>query len=116
MAPCTSTPSKPAASALAAPFLKLSMMPGISSSVSARGSDTSANVPFTKVLPLARIAEGATGAYFTTFVLLANPNDDPAAVTRWAHGRLALTVARLARTPVAPLIDEPVFRFKETAR
>jgi hypothetical protein len=42
--------------------------------------------------------------------------DDPAAVTRWAHGRLALAVARLARTPVAPLIDEPVFRFKEAAR
>ena len=38
------------------------MMPGISSSVSARGSETSAKVPPTKVLPLARIAEGAPGA------------------------------------------------------
>ena len=27
------------------------------------------------------LAEGATGAYFTTFVLLANPNDEPADVT-----------------------------------
>jgi YVTN family beta-propeller protein len=27
------------------------------------------------------LAEGATGAYFATFVLLANPNDDPAGVT-----------------------------------
>jgi hypothetical protein len=42
--------------------LKLSMMPGISSSASARGSEISVKVPLTKVLPLARIAEGATGA------------------------------------------------------
>ena len=27
------------------------------------------------------LAEGATGSYFTTFVLVANPNDDPADLT-----------------------------------
>ncbi|MHC2275065.1 hypothetical protein ACVME8_001676 [Bradyrhizobium diazoefficiens] len=36
------------------------MIPGISESSSARGSETSAKVPLTKVLPLARIALGAT--------------------------------------------------------
>ncbi len=58
MAPWISTPSKPAASAFAAPRLKLSMMPGISSSVRARGSEISTNAPPTNVLPLARIADG----------------------------------------------------------
>ena len=38
------------------------MIPGISSSASARGSEISVKVPLTKVLPLARIADGATGA------------------------------------------------------
>src|SRR5438309_695106 len=38
------------------------MIPGISESSSARGSETSAKVPLTMVLPFARIALGATGA------------------------------------------------------
>src|SRR5258708_6503532 len=37
------------------------MIPGISDSSSARGSEISVKVPLTKVLPLARIADGATG-------------------------------------------------------
>ena len=37
-------------------------------------------------------------------------------VSRWAHGRLGLATARLARTPGTKLLDEPVFRFREAAK
>lgn len=42
--------------------------------------------------------------------------DEGEAVSRWAHGRLALATARLARTPGTRLLDEPVFRFREGPR
>jgi hypothetical protein len=56
------SPSKPASIAFATPRLKLSMISGISSSISARGSEMSVKALLTKVLSAARIAEGATGA------------------------------------------------------
>jgi YVTN family beta-propeller protein/autotransporter-associated beta strand protein len=45
------------------------------------------------------LAEGATGDYFTTFVLLANPNDDPADVTLTFLPDTGVPVTRSYRIP-----------------
>jgi hypothetical protein len=37
-------------------------------------------------------------------------------VLRWAHGRLALALARAARVPGAPLISEPPLDYREAPR
>jgi hypothetical protein len=37
-------------------------------------------------------------------------------ITRWAHGRLALALARLARAASPPLLDEPLLSFTEEPR
>ena len=44
------------------------------------------------------LAEGATGSYFTTFVLLANPGDEDANVT--------LTYLTSTGTPVTKSVDD----------
>jgi YVTN family beta-propeller protein len=45
------------------------------------------------------LAEGATGNYFTTFVLLANPNDEPVDVTLTYLPASGIPVTRMARIP-----------------
>jgi hypothetical protein len=42
--------------------------------------------------------------------------DEGDAVMRWAHGRLALSMARLARAPRSALLDEPALDFPEEPR
>ena len=61
MAACTSTPSKPAESALRAALRYCSMMPGISASASVRGVTKSRGPSGVTAWPSGRIAEGATG-------------------------------------------------------